>query len=182
MNCPNCKEDNPNEAYYCHICGNKLKSKFNGWMICSIILFLLTCILGVGLVNSSNRIDFLSREYNGQWDRINDLTNQLQEKDEQISKLESETAETAQFRTRINSLTRQLNEKAEEIERLKAQLPQFYYTKYDNQSLYYKSSSGYDKASLLYSEKGTYVTIYSTNSGYGLTDYGWIPMNCLEKY
>lgn len=191
--CPNCNAENHNSALYCHICGKKLKTKVNGWLICSIVFFISTILMSVLTFNYADDVEYYSYKYHT-------LDNMLQEKDEQISNLESELAETEQFQNRIDYLTKQINEKAEEIERLEnqtndsyylqnqinnleAQLPRTYYTKYDNQNLYNRTSStDYEKASSYYPQKGTAVTIYTTSNGYGLTEWGWIPMNCLEKY
>ena len=195
MNCPKCKENNPQDAYFCHNCGAKLKNKINGWAICSAALIVLSSILIAIIIDCSNRLDFWSRDNYNLQIRIYNLNTQIENKDKQITEMESSSIT---MQNTIYNLRSQLNERNEEIVRLnnensdsyylhnqinslKLQLPQTYYTKFANQDLYYKNIGGYDKSSLSYPDKGTHVTIYTINDDYGLTEYGWIPMNCLVK-
>lgn len=72
-------------------------------------------------------------------------------------------------------------EKNKKIADLKAKLPQKYKTRNVNQYLYDKCK-GYTKTDCYWSDKGAKVTIYLKEDGYGLTEYGWIPMSSLEEY
>ena len=67
-----------------------------------------------------------------------------------------------------------------EISDLKEQLPQTYYTKYPNQKIYYWAGSFLD-TNYTWSNAGTAVTIYMQKDGYGMTEWGWCPMNCLRQ-
>lgn len=62
----------------------------------------------------------------------------------------------------------------------KSKIPQQYYTKYKNQDIYYWEGT-FKKTSYMYEEVGTCVDIYVQRDGYGLSSYGWVPMNCLRK-
>lgn len=68
--------------------------------------------------------------------------------------------------------------KAKKAEESKIQ--QQYYTKYKNQDIYYWDGT-FKKTSYMYEEVGTCVDIYVQRDGYGLSSYGWVPMNCLRK-
>lgn len=68
--------------------------------------------------------------------------------------------------------------RAKEAERSK--IPQQYYTNYKNQSIYYWDGT-FKETSFMYGEVGTCVEIYVQRDDYGLSSYGWIPMNCLRK-
>lgn len=142
MNCPKCKEDNPNDAYYCHSCGKKLKTKVNGWLICSIVFFISTILLG-----------FLALGYSD---------------------------DAVYYQTRYYQETNNSQKKDEEIERMKELLPQTYYTMYSNQRIYYWNGD-FERIDYTF-DSGVPVTIYTQKDGYGMTEWGWIPMNCLEKY
>lgn len=74
-----------------------------------------------------------------------------------------------------------IEEKNKNIADLKAKLPQKYKTRHVNQYLYNKCK-GYTKTDCYWSDKGAKVTIYLKEDGYGLTEYGWIPMSSLEEY
>ena len=144
MNCPNCKAENPNDAYFCHACGYKLRNKTNGWRTIAIVnlIFLIT----VGCMDLYNNTE--------------------------IDHLESDCR---YYKDCMNNLNRQ-------IDNLQSQLPQTYYTKYSNQYYYHICTNTYEQSSCYIPQKGSKVLIYVQNSeGYGLTYYGWIPMDCLEK-
>lgn len=146
MECPKCQEKNPNEAYYCHMCGHQLRRKINGWLITSCALLLL--ILGLIL--------FFYKE-------LNLLSRKVSQAQYEMELMESE-----------------LLSRDEEINTLKSKLPQIYYTKYKDQTLYYWEGN-YKQTSYVYSEKGVMVNVYLQKDGYGLTEFGWIPMNRLRK-
>lgn len=156
MNCPKCNQNNPNNAYYCHNCGNKLKTKINGWMICSLILIASTILLGVLAFNYADSMVYYKSNYSNLYQEKQYVSEQLNNKNTEISRLNSE------------------------ISQLKTQQPQTYITKYANQSIYYWNGS-FKETDYKYSDKGTWVDIYTQKDGYGLTDWGWIPMNCLKK-
>ena len=60
------------------------------------------------------------------------------------------------------------------------ELPQTYYTKYTNQAIYYWDGS-FIKAGSYWADSDVCVTIYLQKEGYGMTEFGWVPMNCLRK-
>ena len=157
MECPKCQEKNPNEAYYCHMCGHQLRWKINGWRLFSIIISLLFILLGIVFFmyyrNAEQRIlDGIEAENRAYYaeSRANE------------AELRAEEAEL----------------RADEAE--KSKIPQQYYTKYKNQNIYYWEGT-FKKTSYMYQEIGTCVNIYVQRDGYGLSIYGWIPMDCLRK-
>lgn len=156
MYCPKCKENNPKNAYYCHYCGNKIRTKINGWLICSIILIVSTIFLAVLAFNYADSMIYYKSNYSKLYQEKQYVSEQLNDKNSEISRLKSE------------------------ISQLKTQQPQTYLTKYANQSIYYWNGS-FRETDYKYSDKGTWVDIYAQKDGYGLTDWGWIPMNRLEK-
>ena len=81
---------------------------------------------------------------------------------------------------RIDNLYWQRNELHERINSLQNQLPQMYYTKYTNQAIYYWDGS-FIKAGSYWADSDVRVTIYLQKEGYGMTEFGWVPMNCLRK-
>lgn len=80
----------------------------------------------------------------------------------------------------ISQLNKTISVYGQQISKLTAQLPQTYKTKYDNQYFYNKCKE-YNKTECYWPQKGTMVTIYLKEDGYGLTAHGWIPMNRLIK-
>lgn len=79
-----------------------------------------------------------------------------------------------------SDLYNELQTKEATINSLQNQLPQTYYTKYSNQAIYYWDGS-FIKAGSYYADSDVRVTIYLQKEGYGMTEFGWIPMNCLRK-
>lgn len=148
MKCPNCQENNPNDAYYCHVCGFQIKNKTNSWMIASIILAVLTCLLLVFLLNTPNhepqnqndtiRIEN-STSINTQStslqkdEQINQLQSQIRTQKSTIDKLNAEIshlrqntnynshteAEVLDLKRRIRELEQTIKEKNREIEALR---------------------------------------------------------------
>lgn len=93
------------------------------------------------------------------------LESQIHDKEVEISELES-----------------QIHEKEVEISELETQLPQTYLTKYPDQQLYYRYWDGsYKETDCVYEDENSLVYVYSQESGYGLTDWGWVPMSRLKK-
>ena len=136
--CPHCHTENSDDAFFCHLCGRKIKYKANGWLIAFIIYFLITCVLGIIAVGV-----FLDME-----SEIPRLETDLQEKEAEISKLEMHVKESSNDKTRLESLRRnaenenerlqsRVREQESEISSLKNQIPQTYKTKYANQYVYY---------------------------------------------
>lgn len=80
----------------------------------------------------------------------------------------------------ISRLQEQLQSKNATINSLQNQLPQMYYTKYTNQAIYYWDGS-FIKAGSYWADSDVRVTIYLQKEGYGMTEFGWVPMNCLRK-
>lgn len=74
-----------------------------------------------------------------------------------------------------------------EIEELKSQLPQSYYTKYPKQHFYSFNNEAFEKTCWYITEEGTKVTIFlkaaldANSTVYGLTQWGYIPMDSLEQ-
>jgi predicted RNase H-like nuclease (RuvC/YqgF family) len=148
MKCPNCQENNPNDAYFCHVCGSQIKNKTNSWMIASIILAVLTCLLLVSLLNTPNhepqnqndtiRIEN-STSINTQStslqkdEQINQLQSQIRTQKSTIDKLNAEIsrlrqntnynshteAEVLDLKRRIRELEQTIKEKNREIEALR---------------------------------------------------------------
>lgn len=84
-------------------------------------------------------------------------------------------------RSYVRDLESAKNSLEYEVNSLRELVPKSYKTKYNNQQLYYRTC--YGTFSLLgcnFSEKNTVVSIYQQVNDYGLTDWGWIPMNRLE--
>ena len=171
MECPKCQEKNPNEAYYCHMCGHQLRWKINGWRLFSIIISLLFILLGIVFFmyyrNAEQRIlDGIEAENRAYYaeSRANEAELRAEEAESRANEAELR-AEEAELR-------------ADEAE--KSKIPQKYYTKYKNQNIYYWEGT-FKKTSYMYQEIGTCVSIYVQKDGYGLSIYGWIPMDCLRK-
>lgn len=78
MNCPNCKDENPNEAYFCHSCGYKLRNKTNGWRITAILFLILLIVLGCLVLNYNAEISYLESDCRYYQDRINSLNRQIE--------------------------------------------------------------------------------------------------------
>lgn len=173
MRCSKCNSENLEGAYYCHACGNKLRVKINGWKICSLILMILVFVLVIIVFDYGETVNSLqSRNQNLQIELDNSNSKQCD--------YEETARKYKESRTRVNSLTNQIKEKDSQIRDLRNQLPKTYYTKYDNQGLYYWKG-GYKDTGYKHSYAGTGVIVYIQRDGYGLTDWGWIPMNCLKK-
>lgn len=81
---------------------------------------------------------------------------------------------------RIDSFRWERNELHERIDNLQNQLPQIYYTKYTNQAIYYWDGS-FIKAGSYWADSDVRVKIYLQKEDYGMTEFGWVPMNCLRK-
>lgn len=157
MECPKCQENNPSEAYFCHICGYQLRRKTNGWRIYSILISLLIILLG--------GIFFLY---------YRDAEQRIEE-----GIVAEHRAYYAESRAKeAESRAKEIELRAKEAE--KSKIPQQYYTKYKNQSIYYWDGT-FKETSFMYGEVGTCVEIYVQRDDYGLSSYGWIPMNCLRK-
>lgn len=157
MECPKCQEKNPNEAYYCHMCGHQLRRKINGWRLFSIIISLLFVLLGI--------VFFMY--YRDAEQRI-----------EEVIVAESRAYYAESRAKEAESRAKEAELKAKKAEESKIQ--QQYYTKYKNQDIYYWDGT-FKKTSYMYEEVGTCVDIYVQRDGYGLSSYGWVPMNCLRK-
>lgn len=157
MECPKCQEKNPNEAYYCHMCGHQLRRKINGWRLFSIIISLLFVLLGI--------VFFMY--YRDAEQRI-----------EEVIVAESRAYYAESRAKEAESRAQEAELKAKKAEESKIQ--QQYYTKYKNQDIYYWDGT-FKKTSYMYEEVGTCVDIYVQRDGYGLSSYGWVPMNCLRK-
>lgn len=148
MKCPKCNENNPNNAYYCHNCGKKLRTNVNAWMICFIVCAISAISMAV------------------------------------MAYLNNENAEY--YRNSYCNANNIIQVKEAEINSLKSQLPQAYYTKYPEQYYYHICTDSFVKSDC-YANQGTQLTVYrqSTTKGsstlYGLTEFGWVPMDCLEK-
>lgn len=163
MKCPVCNIDNPKDAYYCHNCGKKLRTRVSGWMICSIALFLGALLLGYLASDYADWARYYESEYIG-------LVYEKKSVSDKVTKLNAE----------ISSLNSEITSLNSEIGRLRDQVPQLYTTKNANQYLYYWKGH-FERADLYYKDAGVVVTIYAQKEGYGLSDWGWIPMDGLEK-
>lgn len=129
--------------------------------------------------------------------RIADLQSQVQNYANEITRLNElinrKDCDISSYRENSNDKEREishykksLSDKDREISNLREQLPQIYKTKYDDELFLYKVNS--IKNNIYFFEKtnrtfrGNFFTIYTQNNGYGLTEFGWIPMSKLEKY
>lgn len=179
--CPNCHAENSDDAFFCHLCGRKIKNKANGWLIAFFIYFLITCVLGFLAVGVILDVE----------NETHTLEIDLQEKESEISKLETLVKENSNDKTRLESLRRNAEnenerlqsrvwEQESEISSLKNQIPQIYTTKNVNQKIYYWDGK-FKETNYSYKKAGVNVTVYFWKDGFGLTEWGWIPSNCLRK-
>ena len=137
--------------------------KTNWWAIVSLLLFFTLCVLSYCLYESYERIDSLYWQRNNSENTVYEVNAELQAKEQEISTLQE-----------------QLQSKIATINSLQNQLPQTYYTKYTNQAIYYWDGS-FIKAGSYWPDSDVCVTIYLQKEGYGMTEFGWVPMNCLRK-
>lgn len=137
--------------------------KTNWWAIVSLLLFFTLCVLSYCLYESYERIDSLYWQRNNSEYTVFEVNAELQAKEQEISTLQE-----------------QLQSKIATINSLQNQLPQTYYTKYTNQAIYYWDGS-FIKAGSYWADSDVCVTIYLQKEGYGMTEFGWVPMNCLRK-
>lgn len=143
---------------------NQYKNKkTNWWAIVSLLLFFTLCVLSYCLYESYERIDSLYWQQNNSENTVFEVNAELRSKELEISTLQE-----------------QLQSKNATINNLQNQLPQTYYTKYTNQAIYYWGGS-FIEAGLYWSDSDVRVTIYLQKEGYGMTEFGWVPMNCLRK-
>ncbi len=139
------------------------EKKTNWWAIVSLLLFFTLSILSYCLYESYERIDSLYWQRNNSENTVFEVNAELQAKEQEISTLQE-----------------QLQSKIATINSLQNQLPQTYYTKYTNQAIYYWDGS-FIKAGSYWADSDVRVTIYLQKEGYGMTEFGWVPMNCLRK-
>ena len=128
-----------------------------------MLLFFTLCVLSYCLYESYERIDSLYWQHNNSENTVYEVNAELQAKEQEISTLQE-----------------QLQSKIATINSLQNQLPQTYYTKYTNQAIYYWDGS-FIKAGSYWADSDVCVTIYLQKEGYGMTEFGWVPMNCLRK-
>lgn len=143
--------------------GEAKTKKTNWWSIVSLLLFFVICVLSYCLYESYERIDSLYWQRNKSENTVFKVNAELQAKEQEISTLQE-----------------QLQSKIATINSLQNQLPQTYYTKYTNQAIYYWDGS-FIKAGSYWADSDVRVTIYLQKEGYGMTEFGWVPMNCLRK-
>jgi len=74
----------------------------------------------------------------------------------------------------------QIQSKDARIRDIESQLPQIYYTRHANQAIYYWDSS-YIKADSYWKDADVCVTVYLEKDGYGMTEFGWVPMESLRR-
>lgn len=173
MKCQKCQSENDENAYFCHQCGNKLRRKANEWRIFSVVLIILIIVLGILLFDCNETIHSL--QY------MNcDLQTELENSKSKQGDYETTIRKFKESQAKVTTLTNQIREKDRQISDLRKQLPETYYTKYSNQGLYYWKG-GYKDTGYKHTYAGTGVTVYMQRDGYGLTDWGWIPMNCLRQ-
>lgn len=77
MNCPKCKENNPNNAYYCHKCGKKLRNRINAWLICSICCAFSAIGLGILAYNNYDYAECYRAKYCNAVSEIEELNRHL---------------------------------------------------------------------------------------------------------
>jgi len=58
--------------------------------------------------------------------------------------------------------------------------PKTYYTKYSEQTIYYKVNDAFIDSNCILKDSDTSVIVYLERDGYGMTEYGWVPMDCLK--
>lgn len=126
--------------------------KRNWWQVVSAVLFVVLCLLAYGLYEANERADYLQR-------RVHYLN------------AENEA---------IEHLHAQLEAKNTMISEMERRLPQNYYTKYPNQGIYYWDGS-FVRANSFWPDANICLTVYLQKDGYGMTEYGWVPMSCLRK-
>jgi len=181
MKCKECYTINSTNAFFCDNCGKSLRS-FLGidvtplniriCIFCVLIILIIIC-----LGTCSHYSGLYSNEKQENHNKENQINNLKLEKDRIINEYEQKKIE---YQTANNNLTKEINRQKSEIENLK---PQRYYTLYSNQYLYNKCEGKYTQANCYYPSKGSIITIYKQEDGYGLTHLGgWIPMSRLENY
>lgn len=137
MKCTNCSYKNKSDAYFCVKCGNQLRTKYNGWKYLFFISLPILLLFLFMYAYSFNR---------------------------------------------INELSHELSNKEYENRQLKSEKPKIYKTNKNNVTIYYRNGDDEWKDSgFQYTTKGTQITIYVIDSGYGLMEYGWIPMSHLNE-
>ena len=157
--------------------GEAKTKKTNWWSIVSLLLFFVICVLSYCLYESYERIDNLYWQRNELHERIDNLYLQRNNTENTVFEVNAELQAKEQ---EISRLQEQLQSKNATINSLQNQLPQMYYTKYTNQAIYYWDGS-FIKAGSYWADSDVRVTIYLQKEGYGMTEFGWVPMNCLRK-
>ena len=170
MKCKNCGEEIKDGSLYCKYCGEKIGIRTNGWLICSILFFITTiifCSLAYHYYHMSLTYAESMNNYRAMYGDI------LQEQQQYTSQIKNNDV-------KITELKEQLMKTESEVLDLKARVPQIYHTKYANQDLFYMKIDTFEKSGYTYKDSGTKLSIYTQTKGYGLTDWGWIPMDRLE--
>lgn len=156
------------------------------------VMFLL-CVIFIGVIIFSNEMQSKNdsiEELEQENARLETHVNSLQKDSITISNALINTrkqlsAANRKIENLVDSnilLTDSLLMKEVELFDLQKQLPQYYKTKEANLYMYSKCGGEYTKAACYFPNKGTNITIYLIEDGYGLTHTGgWIPMNRLEK-
>ena len=154
MKCNNCSFNNKSDDYFCVKCGNQLRTKHNGWKY----LFLISLpILLLFLFMYTYSLD-------------------------RISILESRLVNVDYLKNKTNELSHELSNKEYENRQLKSVQPKIYKTNKNNVTIYYRNGDDeWKESGFQYTTKGTQVTIYVINKGYGLMECGWIPMSHLNE-
>lgn len=204
MKCPKCGKELTNDSNFCEFCGTQVrkirKPKSAPWIVMTIIFCVL--FLGIGgffyYDHTSNRRALEAAEEEAAWlfqaerNARNDAAKQREEarkakenandyKDYYYYAIELES-QIENLKKENNNLNSRINDKDREISNLKSRVPQSYKTIYKNQTLYYRTCNGdFSTFGCEYSGYAD-VTVYTKANGYGLTDWGWIPMNRLNKY
>lgn len=153
------------------------EKKTNWWAIVSLLLFFTLCVLSYCLYRLYERNYYLYWKRNDLQERIDKLYLQRNNSENTVFEVKAELQAKEQ---EISRLQEQLQSKNATINSLQNQLPQMYYTKYTNQAIYYWDGS-FIKAGSYWADSDVRVTIYLQKEGYGMTEFGWVPMNCLRK-
>ena len=207
MKCRNCGREIANDSQFCEYCGTKVnfiasstvsevrdKGKATGWIVVSVLLFLSNVICGWLAYDYKEQLYRKDSNYSQKANEVSRLESEVSQlrsdnsqKANEVSRLE---AEVSQLRSNVSTL----EDEVRTLEALNSSLNydnndsrervlKRYRTKYDDQQIYYRTcSGGFSQLGCHYSDKNTLVYIYTQVNGYGLTVWGWIPMNRLEKY
>lgn len=162
-------KSNMGQEFKINDCGEIIREehnskKTNWWAIISFFLFITVCTLSFIIYHSYKEISYLRLQQDNSINMVSEVNGTLLLKEEEI-----------------NRLKEQIQSNEDTIINLRNQLPKTYYTKYSNQAIYYWDLGTFIRANSFWENSDIRVTIYLQKEGYGMTEFGWIPMDCLKE-